>query len=87
MLKVLGIMLVGATQVGRVLKDRIGFRKSEIAIQRCRHCPVRVDREIFGSLMGAGEIVDVLEFILRAKQVQPRQHLAAVDGARVEIHL
>ena len=37
--------------------------------------------------MSAGEIVDVLELILRAEQVQPRQHLAAVDGARVEIYL
>src|ERR1700730_9116424 len=80
-------MLVGAAQISRVLQDRIGFPKGEIAVQRRRHGPVGIDRKKFGLLVSAGEIVDVLKLEGQPNQVQSCKYLAAVDCTWIEIHL
>ena len=48
---------------------------------------MRVDLQIFRALVRAGEVVHVVEIVLRAEQIQAGQHLSAVDGTRIEINL
>jgi len=46
---------------------------------------MQIDLQIFRALVCAGEVVHMVEVVLRAEQIQAGQHLSAVDGTRIEI--
>ena len=71
--------------VGRILQDRVGFGDGAVAIDCGWDGGIGVDFKILLALVLAGEVVDGVEVVFGAEQIQAGQHLSAVDRAGIEI--
>lgn len=79
--------VVAAAEVCSVHEDGIGLGEGQIAISRSWHGLVRIDLgEGFALLLGF-EVVDMVELVWDMHEIEPGQHLAAVDGAGIEVYL
>ena len=85
--EVLGIGGISARLVGPVLQDGVGFPELEIAVGERRQRSVGIDREVLGLLLPLREVIDVPGLEIHAHELEPRDDLAAVDGARIVVEL
>lgn len=71
--------------IGGILQNRVRFGDDAVSVDGGRDGGVGVDLEIRLTLVLTGEVVDVVEVVLGVEEVEAGQHLAAVDGAGIEI--
>jgi hypothetical protein len=76
-----------ADLVSRVLQDRVRLPQHEVAVLHRGDRRVGIQREVGVRLLLALEVVDVLELVRGADELEPGEHLAAVDGDRVGVDL
>ena len=79
------IFVVHVVHISGVLQDCVRLEDGQVTINRGGDCAHWVDFQVLRSFVVASEVVDMVEVIFRAKEVETCQNLSAVYSTRVEI--